>query len=131
MVERPVCGLERPFVAPHLGKVDLGVSGRLLSAAPNSRNETWAAGQQDGEGIFLVFDGAKLDRWQSAHGAFHRERLVQVNRNVHAQASRRETHASDVDPKFVLLHTFAHALINQLTFDCGYSTAAIASSDQP
>jgi len=78
-----------------------------------------------GEGIFLVFDSAKLDRWQAAHGAFHRERLVQVNRNVQAQAIRRETHASDVDPKFVLLHTFAHVLINQLTFDCGYGSSSL------
>jgi hypothetical protein len=32
--------VERPFVALHAGKVDLGVSGRLLSATPNSSNRT-------------------------------------------------------------------------------------------
>ena len=28
-------------------------------------------------------------------------------------------------PRFVLLHSFAHVLINQLVFDCGYSAAAL------
>ena len=28
-------------------------------------------------------------------------------------------------PRFVLLHTLAHLIINRLTFECGYSTAAL------
>lgn len=78
-----------------------------------------------GEGIFIVFDGAKLDQWNSEHGAFHRQRLVEVNRNLRAQARRREVHAEDVDPRFVLIHTFAHILISQLTFDCGYGSSSL------
>ena len=78
-----------------------------------------------GEGIFLVFDSAKLDRWNSDHGAFHRQRLVEVNRNLQAQARRREIHVQDVEPKFVLLHTFVHAVISQLTFDCGYGSSSL------
>ena len=78
-----------------------------------------------GEGIFLVFDGDKLDRWDAQHGAFHRQRLLEVNRNLHAQARRREIHSHDVEPKFVLLHTFAHTVISQLTFDCGYGSSSL------
>jgi hypothetical protein len=78
-----------------------------------------------GEGIFLVFDAEHLDAWDKQHGELHRQRLISVNRNLHEQARRRQVHAVDTTPKFVLLHTFAHALINQLTFDCGYGSSSL------
>lgn len=78
-----------------------------------------------GEGIFLVFDADRLDAWDRQHGDLHRQRLISVNRNLHEQARRRQVHAVDTTPQFVLLHTFAHALINQLTFDCGYASSSL------
>jgi len=78
-----------------------------------------------GEGIFLVFDADRLDAWDKQHGELHRQRLASVNRNLHEQARRRQVHVLDTTPKFVLLHTFAHALINQLTFDCGYGSSSL------
>lgn len=78
-----------------------------------------------GEGIFLVFDQERLDTWEQAHGDFHRQRLSAVNRNLQAQAARRQVHARNASPKFVLLHTFAHVLISQLTFDCGYGSSSL------
>jgi hypothetical protein len=78
-----------------------------------------------GEGIFLVFDADRLEAWDRQHGEFHRRRLVSVNRNLQEQARRRQVHVLDTTPKFVLLHTFAHALINQLTFDCGYGSSSL------
>jgi hypothetical protein len=40
-----------------------------------------------------------------------------------------------VGPRFVLLHTFAHLLMSRLTFECGYSSAALRErlyvSDSP
>jgi len=78
-----------------------------------------------GEGLFLVFDADRLDAWDKLYGKLHRQRLVSVNRNLHEQARRRQVHAVDTTPKFVLLHTFAHALINQLTFDCGYGSSSL------
>lgn len=78
-----------------------------------------------GEGIFLVFERAKLDTWDSEHGAFHKQRFERVNRTLHEEAQRRQVHARQVSPQFVLLHTFAHILISQLTFDCGYGSASL------
>jgi hypothetical protein len=31
----------------------------------------------------------------------------------------------NITAKFILLHTFAHILINQLSFDCGYGSASL------
>jgi hypothetical protein len=78
-----------------------------------------------GEGIFLVFDEDRLDAWERTYGEFHRRRLATVNKNLHAQATRRKVHANDADPRFLLLHTFAHMLIGQLTFDCGYGSSSL------
>ena len=78
-----------------------------------------------GEGFFLVFDEERLDRWDQRYGAFHRERLGDANRSLAEQARRRGTQHEDVSPKFILLHTFAHGLINQLTFECGYGSSSL------
>ena len=78
-----------------------------------------------GEGIFLVFDAARLEKWETSFGALHRERLKQVNQNLQAQARRRQVHVDAASPKFVLMHTFAHALISQLVFDCGYGSSSL------
>lgn len=78
-----------------------------------------------GEGIFIVFDKERLAQWNGKFGAVHKERLRQVNRNLQAQAKRRQVHADDASPSLVLLHTFAHVLISQLVFDCGYGSSSL------
>ncbi|WP_295550096.1 DUF1998 domain-containing protein [Limnohabitans sp. Rim8] len=78
-----------------------------------------------GEGIFLRFDQERLAQWDREFGALHRERLRQVNRNLQAQASRRQIHVDDASPVLVLMHTFAHVLISQLVFDCGYGSSSL------
>jgi hypothetical protein len=78
-----------------------------------------------GEGIFLVFDAKKLDEWDRRCGDIHRERLISINKNLQSQAARRHSHADIATPKFVLLHTFAHVLISQLIFDCGYGSSSL------
>jgi hypothetical protein len=34
-------------------------------------------------------------------------------------------HARELNPRFVLLHTLGHLLINELVFTCGYSSASL------
>jgi hypothetical protein len=38
---------------------------------------------------------------------------------------QRHLRQRQITPRFILLHTFAHLLINRLTFECGYSSAAL------
>lgn len=84
-----------------------------------------------GEGLYLELDEERLQRWErdaeprvSALAA--RFKTVQEARHLREQS---------VTPRLVLLHTFAHLLINRLTFECGYSTAALRErlyvSDDP
>lgn len=78
-----------------------------------------------GEGIFLMFNQERLAQWTREFGEVHKDRLRQVNLNLQAQARRRQLHVDDASPPLVLLHTFAHVLISQLVFDCGYGSSSL------
>jgi hypothetical protein len=45
--------------------------------------------------------------------------------NMAALATRRHQEVRFISPRFVLLHSFAHLLINQLVQDCGYGSASL------
>lgn len=78
-----------------------------------------------GEGIYMEFSEAQLSEWQRSHGTELEGRLSLIRRNIDALASRRHQDARLISPRFVLLHTFAHMLINQLVQDCGYGSASL------
>jgi len=76
-----------------------------------------------GEGIFMELDEHQLNSWEA------RENVVS---RVGALASRYQKAqqvkgfpSRTIEPRLVLLHTFAHLLMNRLTFECGYSSAAL------
>lgn len=78
-----------------------------------------------GEGIFLAFNQETLRVWEM------RDRVVERALSVH-RAWRNEWKqrygdepAARITPRYLLAHTFAHALMRQLTLVCGYSTAAL------
>jgi len=76
-----------------------------------------------GEGLFIKFKEDRLKEWENNANII--DRIKKLNKNAEA-AQRSGNPVREISPRFVLLHTFAHTLINQLTFDCGYSTAALA-----
>lgn len=76
-----------------------------------------------GEGIFLELNEVTVERWL-ADGACKR-RIDLLSRNYNEQRILRGQRPRIVTPKFVLLHSLAHSLINQLSFDCGYGSASL------
>lgn len=78
-----------------------------------------------GEGIFLQFDEEKLNQWVDANHVILESRLSPLRNNLVELSSRRHLDPRPITPKFVLLHTFAHLLINQLVQDCGYGSASL------
>jgi hypothetical protein len=72
-----------------------------------------------GEGIFLSLRERAVREW---------EMLPRVQRRVEALVRRREQGARFLPvptPRLVMLHTLAHVLIRQLSFECGYSIASL------
>jgi len=76
-----------------------------------------------GEGIFLELKVELLDRWHQTDHVVRRAAalLTAYNRRrlERGQAPR------NVPPKFLLMHTLAHGLVTQLSFDCGYGSSSL------
>jgi hypothetical protein len=77
-----------------------------------------------GEGIFVEFDRVHLDAWLNRTPTI-RDRIGLLNRTYNTRRIAQGQNPRAVTPEFVLLHTFAHVLINQLAFDCGYGSASL------
>lgn len=88
---------------------------------------TWVpASEVRGEGIFLEFDPVALSAWQ-------RREPIRRRDAVFLDAHQRWREARNLQPPsqnyptigYVLLHSFAHALMRQLCLECGYTAASV------
>lgn len=77
-----------------------------------------------GEGIYFELDSEKVRRWEAIPEVMARIQRLKDNQRK-ADEKRAIATSDPVSPRFVLLHTLAHLLINQLVFDCGYSSTAL------
>ena len=79
-----------------------------------------------GEGIFLAFNQEALRLWEAQDLVEGRARGVDEAWHIEWHQRHGEIDpAWRITPRYLLVHTFAHALMRQLTLDCGYSTAAL------
>jgi len=78
-----------------------------------------------GEGIFLKFREDRLGEWIEKFGAIHEGRFSLINHNMGELRERRHQQPKLISPKHVLIHTFAHLLINELVYECGYGSASL------
>ncbi|MFI5336410.1 MAG: DrmB family protein [Opitutales bacterium] len=77
-----------------------------------------------GEGIFLELDLARIKQWlRDQPGAAGR--IAPLAAHYNSVRVARQQPQRNLTPKFILLHTLAHVLINQLSFDCGYGSASL------
>ena len=76
-----------------------------------------------GEGIFLEFSAQKLETWSK--DTIIRDRVSGLKEHYNRQRLERGLDVVEITAKYVFLHTFAHALITQLSFDCGYGSASL------
>lgn len=76
-----------------------------------------------GEGIFLRFDETALSEWEAT--AFAQERTGLVQRAIDRRAVELDITARPLAPRELLLHTFAHVLLGELSLDAGYPTSAL------
>ena len=82
-----------------------------------------------GEGVFIRLDEDRLKDWEGQAGPVARAEKIRKNheavlnqRSTDPKAPRAE---SPISARYVLLHTLAHALINEWSLDGGYPTASL------
>lgn len=100
---------------------------RQGAISPLSRGlKNWLpAAEIRGEGIFLRFVGVAIDEWMERNSAVG-ARAAQLDAQSAAIASRRGyTRDYRITPRLLLVHSFAHALIRQISIECGYSSSAL------
>lgn len=85
-----------------------------------------------GEGVFISFKPAAIERWLTKPAVKHRGQELQ--KGFRQWLSRRELKLEGTDDKpqytfpglpYVMLHTLSHLLITSISLECGYSASAI------
>lgn len=91
-----------------------------------------------GEGLFIELDEARLREWEGREAVKRRALQLAVNFDKWQRQFRGRQPVPFPGARYVLLHSLSHALIRQLSLDCGYSASAIreriyssADRDQP
>jgi hypothetical protein len=78
-----------------------------------------------GEGIFFEVDEDKISEWIERPNVINRVAKL-VNHHIKFQEERGLSESRNpFSPKYVLLHTLAHLLINQFSYECGYGSSAL------
>lgn len=98
----------------------------FVSVHPTGRPSWLPAVESYGEGVFIRLDEQRLRTWEKE--PVIQRRIADLEQDLDSALQRdriREYTGSILRPRYVLLHTFAHLLIRQLAFDCGYSAAAL------
>lgn len=95
----------------------------LLWQHPDKAERWLPAYTVKGEGIYIEFDENRMQAWE------HRPEVIEHFRELMARYRKafaiKRAVARPLGPRFVALHTFAHILMNQLSFECGYATASL------
>ncbi len=102
-------------------------SGSSVMAPLASVDVSWLpAIEVRGEGIFLSVREGALQEWESKRNVVERIRGLH-DRYAAVWRARYPNRPPplEVTPRFVMLHTLAHALMRELTLECGYSTASL------
>lgn len=76
-----------------------------------------------GEGVFFEFNTESLSDWSKKKEVIERARVLSSNYN--RQRASRSLKRREIKPQFLLIHTFAHILINQFSFECGYGSSSL------
>ena len=118
---RALSGFTRVFHHTALSSSDLRNQLRLRPLPHSSR---WLpAYVVHGEGILLRFSEGAVREWENREGV--RSRIEWLSQHFAEVSARRHQQPQEISPRFVMFHTLAHTIINRLTFDCGYGTAAL------
>jgi len=95
----------------------------MLVPADLGTGSTWLPGMEVfGEGIFISFSEKEITNWVSKNHKVIKARLKSMQQRYE---NDRLYFLPEPTARFVMLHTFAHLLMRQLSFECGYSASSL------
>ncbi len=98
-----------------------------LAAISRSKTNWLPASEMRGEGIFLELNRKQMKEWvsQATQDFLKRINLLEIQRLKQLSENSSWAEKRVITPQFLLLHTLAHVLIQQLILDCGYSSSSL------
>lgn len=78
-----------------------------------------------GEGIFIQFNDSVISKWEAIPAVKERSIRLETGHRGWRNARKLDPEKGFPGIRYVLLHTFAHALIRELALECGYNAASI------
>lgn len=76
-----------------------------------------------GEGVFFDFDHRRLYAWAQREDV--QARVNKLAARFNQVRADRNMEPRNITPQFVLIHTFAHVIINQFSYECGYGSSSL------
>lgn len=76
-----------------------------------------------GEGVFFKFNETALKEWSSKKEVV--KRVGDLAKNYNKNKTDKGQSPRNITPEFILIHTFAHLVINQFSYECGYGSSAL------
>jgi hypothetical protein len=123
-----VCRLREVRVVKGFTRINAPYDGEDNNIAPISMEELdWLpAIEVRGEGIFIALNQSTLKGWENQQAIVGRSATLNESW-IKDWESRNpgKPIPFEISPRFLLIHSFAHALIRQLTLECGYSSASL------
>jgi len=106
---------------------ETSAAGQDRRMALSRRPSTWLpATEIRGEGIFIQFRESQIQDWLSRPAVQQRDKEFLAAYRCWRQArSLQPFDARYPGLRYVLLHSFAHALMRQLALECGYTAASV------
>lgn len=97
---------------------------RALLYPQDARPDWLPAIEVIGEGVFLRFDDVRLSTWESRPEV--RNRVTPLDKEYgDSLAAKGGEPDRSITPRLVMIHTFAHAIINEWSLDSGYPAASL------
>ena len=93
----------------------------------NNVSEWLPAVEVRGEGIFFQFNMETLGVWENLREPFGRASRLEAHKNKRLENNEPNLTRRDgkISERLLLAHSFSHALIKQLAFECGYDASSL------
>ena len=97
----------------------------MVSPLSKSPRNWLPAAEIRGEGVFMRFRAEAVDAWISANPGLLGRTAILESRSRQIAEQRGYTREYTITPRLLLVHSFSHALVRQISVECGYSSSAL------
>ena len=119
---RVLYGFSRLFPDANKDK-DLKQMQKMLRKKVNKYEDWLPATKVFGEGIFLELNEDKVKIWEEKPEVINHINKIQENHD--ALTAKRNMQNKIISPRFILLHTLSHILIDKFIYESGYHAASL------